>query len=78
MTEIHHVEPTLPIVTSAQWRRVFIDGGIATVRATGRSVSSDDEVLVLLQAQPSAADNGPWLVKSDGSHRRPHPEGSPS
>lgn len=68
--EIHHVERR-PIATAAQWRDVFIDAGMATVRATGRSVGRGDEVLALLLEQPQRVDDGPWLVKADGSHRRP-------
>jgi hypothetical protein len=68
--KIHHIEPT-PIDTDAAWRRVFIDASMASIRATGAPVAADDEVPALLMGQPNAADNGPWLVRADGSRRRP-------
>lgn len=74
--EIHHVE-RVSVTTDAQWRRVFIDTGMSIIRATAGEVLDLDEVQVLLLGQPSAADNGPWLVRSDGSHRRPSSRGAP-
>lgn len=46
------------------WERAFQD-------ATKQYAERPDEIEVMLLGQVHAKDNGPWLVRADGSHRRP-------
>jgi hypothetical protein len=77
-TEIHYVEDRT-VTTPEGWRLTWRAAILAAPPGALRFGDNVGEVPVLLRGQPNAADNGPWLVGPDGTHRRPdtHPASAP-
>ena len=56
-----------PLVTTADW----IAARVRAARQAGVVARPEVEILVVAAEQPRGTNNGPWLVRGDGSRRRP-------
>lgn len=60
-----------PITTPEQWTMLWMEANEARAADGLEPAKEKEEAAILLTAQTLAQENGMWMVRADGAHRRP-------